>query len=161
MTPARACARASAASKASIPSSQASADTAAAASPRPSTAPNSSDGEEDGLTLALQAHVEAVAVLAGLHDQCAAARLGHALQHGVAAVVLVGEVDPGHAAVEHPAGEHADVDVRGLAVAEPAGLQREDLPGALLVGRRAAEAAEVRVELPVRVGLPGLDHAVR
>src|SRR3954447_22404881 len=109
MTPARACARASAASKASIPSSQASAETAAAAPPRPSTAPNSSEGEEDGLTLALHVDVEAVAVGAALRDQRVPARLGHALQHGVAGVVLVGEVDPGHAAVEHPAGEHVDV----------------------------------------------------
>src|SRR3954447_21874667 len=112
MTPARACARASAASKASIPSSQASAETAAAAPPRPSTAPNSSDGEEDGLTRALHDDVEAIAVVARLREQRLAARLGHALQHGIAAVVVVGEVDPGHAAVEHPAGEHVDVDVR-------------------------------------------------
>src|SRR3954447_4849223 len=144
-----------------MPSSHARSETACAARPRASTAPNSSDREEDGLTLALQAHVEAVAVLAGLHDQRPAARLGHALEHRVTAVVLVGEVDPGDAAVEHPAGEHVDVDVGRLAVAEPPGLEREDLPCALVAGRAAPEAAKVRPELPVRVGLPGLDHAVR
>src|SRR3954447_17402235 len=143
-----------------MPSSHARSETACAARPRASTAPNSSDREEDGLTLALQAHVEAVAVLAGLHDQRPAARLGHALEHRVTAVVLVGEVDPGDAAVEHPAGEHVDVDVRRLAVADAAGLEREDLPRALGVGRGAAEAAEVRAEPAVGVGLPGLDHAV-
>ena len=42
--------------------------------------------EEDGLTLALDVDVEAVAVLAGFDDQRRAPLLGHGLQHRVAAL---------------------------------------------------------------------------
>src|SRR3954447_19044178 len=132
MIPSRAWARARAASKSSSACSQARPETAAATRPRAYTpAKTSSDAEEDGLTFALQEDIEAVAVLAGLGEQCAAPLRGHALQHRVAAVVLVGEVDPRHAAVEHPARKHVDVDVRRLAVADPPGLEREHLPLAL------------------------------
>src|SRR3954464_14867190 len=134
MIPAAACARPSAASKSSMARSQARPETCSATPPRASTPEKTSDTEEDGLTLALQDDVEAVAVLARLDEQRVAALLGHALEHRVAAVVLVGEVDPGHAAVEHAAREHVDVDVRRLAVAEPPGLDGEDLPLALVVG---------------------------
>src|SRR3954467_7169844 len=122
MIPAAAWARASAASKSSIARSQARPETCSATPPRASTPAKTSDPEEDGLTLALHVDVEAVAVSVGLDEQRVAPGLGDGLQHGIAGVVLVGEVNSRDAAVEHPAGEDVDVDVRGLAVAERAGL---------------------------------------
>src|SRR6478609_9586948 len=160
-SPARACARARAASKSSSACSQARPETCSATPPRARTPLNtSSDAEEDGLTLALYADIEPVAVLAGFDDDRCAPLLGHRVEHRIAAVVLVCEVDPGHATVEHATCEHVHVDMWGLPVAEPPGLDGEDLVRALRVGRAAAEAAEPRSELPVGVGLPGLDHAV-
>src|SRR4051795_7315264 len=151
MIPARAWARASAASKSSRACSHARPETCSATPPRASTPAKTSDAEEDGLTLALQDDVEAIAVLAGLDEQRVAALLGHRLEHRIAAVVLVGEVDPGHAPVEHPAREHVHVDVGRLTVADPPGLDRENVPAALVVGRAAADAAEVRAEPAVGI----------
>src|SRR4051794_39664254 len=99
MIPAAAWARASAASKSSMARSQARPETSSATPPRARTPAKTSDPEEDGLTLALEPHVEAVAVRGRLHDQRLAPLGRHALEHGVAAVVLVGEVDPRDAAV--------------------------------------------------------------
>src|SRR4051812_5013683 len=160
--PACACTRASAASNSSSACSHARPPTCSATAPRERTpAKTSSDLEEDGLTLALHVDVEAIAVLGGLCDQRGAALFGDGGEHGVSRIVLVGEVDAGHAAVEHAAGEDVDVDVLGLAVAERAGLDREDLVAAAVVGRAAADAAEALIpELAVGVRLPGLDQRV-
>src|SRR5689334_22826059 len=142
MIPSRACARASAASKSSMATSHARPETCSATPPRAYTPAKTSDLEEDGFTLALDVDVELVAVLARRDEQGVAAVRRDRLEYRIAAVVLVGEVDPRDAAVEHPAREDVDVDVRRLAVADPPRLDRVDVPAALLVGRAAPDAAE-------------------
>src|SRR5215218_11187490 len=78
-----------------------------------------SEPEEDGLIGTLEVDVEAVV---GAGDQRAALTVGQRGQHGIRGVGfrLVGEVDAGDHAVEQPASEDGDVDVRRLAVVDPA-----------------------------------------
>ena len=85
--------------------------------------------------------------------------------------LLVGEIHPGHHAVEHAAREYRHVQVRRLDAAVGAGqrpgLERDDAVRAVRRGRAPAEAAEALVaarggparvvgmgEPPVRPGLP-------
>ena len=88
---------------------------------------------------------------------------GTPAQHRIGRVRLglVGEVDPRHAAVEHPAREHRDVDVRRLDRASPgpatgARLDRDDLEAAVAVlgaeAREAAKARELRAARRSRAG---------
>ena len=106
-----------------------------------------SEPEEDGFMVALEVDVEAVAAVVG-------AAISVARRSGVERRPaagrprwprLVAEVDPRRDAVEQPAREHRDGDVRRLAAGRAAGLARDDLPAALGVGRAAPEAAEAGV----------------
>src|SRR5204863_1039988 len=79
-----------------------------------------SDIEEHRLPGALEADVEAEYAGAGARlrggDQRGAPVRVDRAEHRVAVVrgLLVGEVDPGHDAFQQAAGEHRDVQVRGL-----------------------------------------------
>src|SRR5215212_6194370 len=78
---------------------------------------SSSDGEEGGLIGTLEAHVETVAVLLPRRDEGRPRGVVETREHGVGGVraLLLGEVDAGHYAVQQPAGQHGDGDVRRLA----------------------------------------------
>src|SRR3954447_1843855 len=128
--------RTSAASTSSMAWSHARPVTASAAPPRAKTPDQTaSEGEEDGLTVALEPDVEAVAALAvGAREQRVPSRRGDGGQNGIGGVrlLLVGEVDPRDAAVEQTAREDGDVEVRRLEGAvgggHAVGLAGPDLP---------------------------------
>src|SRR5215210_2916534 len=130
--------------------------------PADATPMSASDGEEDGLIGTLEAHVETVSAPLARGDE---GRPGRRVERGEQRIggvglLLVGEVDPGHHAVQQPAGEHGDGDVRRLAAGR-ARLHRADRPRAGPVGRAAPEAAEARrLIAPAGVGLPRLDQRV-
>src|SRR3954447_20165224 len=117
-SPTAAQARTSAASTSSMAWSHARPVTASAAPPRAKTPDHTaSEGEEDGLTLALEPDVEAVAAVAvGAREQRAAPRRGDGGEDGIGGVrlLLVGEVDPRDAAVQQAAREDGDVEVGRL-----------------------------------------------
>src|SRR4051812_9027511 len=125
--PTRAAATASAASTSSIACSHERSEVAAQTATLPYTAsnsPGSGDGggsevEEDSLVSSLQSHVEVVAVCDELRDERPTAGFRDAVEHRVVVVRanLVGEVEPGHDAVQQPPREHGDVDVRRLRLA--------------------------------------------
>src|SRR3954453_8888412 len=110
--------RTSAASTSSMAWSHARPVTASAAPPRAKTPDQTaSEGEEDGLTVALEPDVEAVAAVAvGRGEQRAPAHCRDGGEDGIGGVrlFLVGEVDPRDAAVEQAAREDGDVEVRPL-----------------------------------------------
>src|SRR5207302_1026615 len=108
--------------------------------------PNSSEVEEDSLVRPLEVDVEPVAVAGRLREQGPPTARWNAAQHrvGVVGVGLVREVDPGDAAVQHPAGEHRDVDVGRLShsprAGKATGLDGHQLKAAVpLLGAAAAK----------------------
>ena len=143
ITPAPACACASATSKSSSACSHARPETRSATPPRASTPAKTSEPEEDGLTLALEMDVEAEPSSPGPGSASRGAPRGTVASTGSAGSSV--EVDPRDDAVEHPAGEHADVDVRRLPVADRAGLDGEDLPRR----RRRSSAQRPKPRKPV------------
>src|SRR5690606_25910413 len=110
--------------------------------------------EEGRLPLALQADVEAVAVLAlfagdeGLSQPLVRYRA----EHGVSGVRLrlVFEVDAGYELLQEPPGEDRDHDVRRLGRPFGAGngawLEGDEREAPLLHGARAAEAVEALLQ---------------
>src|SRR5947209_11838729 len=74
------------------------------------------EGEEDSLLGPLEMDIEPVAAVGGMGEQSAPSHLGNARENGVGGVGLrlIGKVDPGHAPVQHPAGEHRYGYVWGL-----------------------------------------------
>src|SRR5271166_810197 len=154
----------------------------ASSGPSIEAASRTSDVEEDGLAVTLQADVEPeLPVRLGRRDERGPPRVGaNGAQHRVGGVggLLVGEVHPGHHAVEQAAREYRHVQVRRLDAAfgggQRTGLERDNAVRAVRRGRAPAEAAEALVsarrgaarvvgvrEPPVGPGLPGLDQPVR